>query len=112
MSMSERQIEKDKAVGDLWKVLELLTLEQREPDGWERLCLVRGYGALFAGMYSLGSWEAWLALTPAEERSPSAKAAYSEVDQYSLSTLQKIHEFAVREPTRLHMTFGGFQLTT
>ena len=71
--MHEREAEKTADLESLADALAAFRQLRRELDQWERVHLARGLAAVRSGCYGTGAIEAALALTPAIERSPSAK---------------------------------------
>jgi hypothetical protein len=69
-----RAAEKAEAEMDIESMLVTIEQERREPDRWERSCLVEAIGCLYKGAYNNASVETYLALTPVDQRSPRATA--------------------------------------
>ena len=105
--MQERETEKAKALADIATALHSIGDEQRDPDRWERVCLVRAFAAAFSGCYSLAAAEAQLALTLPSERSPTASLPNDPIfNQCDLSPLMRVLPAARAEPARRFPHFG------
>jgi hypothetical protein len=81
MHLQERRVEKDTAAAEPGIVLNRLKEEGRNPDHWERVCLVHALSEVFPGCYSLAITDARLALTPPHQRSPLARLP---IDPFSI----------------------------
>ena len=53
-----RKADKAQALGEIAAVLAMIDAEHREPDDWERLCLLRAFSLVSSGCYLLASLEA------------------------------------------------------
>jgi|GEM_PF-3289551 len=53
-----RKADKAQALGDIASVLAMIDAEQRDPDPWERLCILRAFSLVSSGCYLLASLEA------------------------------------------------------
>lgn len=53
-----RGADKAQALGDIAAVLAMIDAGQREPEPWERLCLLRAFSLVASGLYLLASLEA------------------------------------------------------
>ena len=53
-----RKADKAQALGEIAAVLAMIDGEQREPDTWERLCLLRAFSLVSGGCYLLAALEA------------------------------------------------------
>jgi hypothetical protein len=82
LHMQERKVEKDTATAEIAVVLNWLTEERRNPDHWERICLVRALSEVFSDCYSLAITDARIALTPrtSEARSQSCRLIRCSID--------------------------------
>jgi hypothetical protein len=103
-----RLTEKERATIHIEESLQVIASRQREPDLWERVCLVQAIGALFRGAYGLASVEAALALTPESERSRKPylppEAEFARFDMATLrrgfdeARTQEVLDFPAFEP--------------
>lgn len=53
-----RSADKAQALGEIAAVLAMIDSAGREPDGWERLCLLRAFSLVGSGCYNLATLEA------------------------------------------------------
>lgn len=53
-----RKADKAQALGEIAAVLAMIDAEHRDPDAWERLCLLRAFSLTSAGCYLLAVFEA------------------------------------------------------
>ena len=53
-----RDADKAQALGEIAAVLAMIDAGHREPDAWERLCLLRAFSLVSAGCYLLAALEA------------------------------------------------------
>jgi hypothetical protein len=101
MHMNNRTIERDTACAEIGLALNRLSDERRNPDLWERVCLVRALGEVFSGCYGLAITDARLALIPPKERSPTAKLPIDPfIERCDLPLLMKAWRAAMVEPVR------------
>ena len=101
MNLEDRKVERDTAIAEIATVLDRLEAERRDPDHWERICLVRALSAVFAGCYSLATAEARLAGTPPDQRSPSADRLTDPIlSRCDLSLLTRALHAVMQEPLR------------
>lgn len=93
--------EKAAALDAIDATLETLEKEQRNPDDWERVCLLRAFAAIFSGGYNLAVAEAQLALVPPNKRSPESELPTDpNFDRYDLPMLRLVFQTAQSEPVR------------
>jgi hypothetical protein len=96
-----REAEKATAVAEVASVLHWLAEERRNPDPWERVCLVRAFAAVFSDCYGLATAEARFAMTPANQRSPSANLPTEPFfDRCDLQLLMQVLKEATAAPVR------------
>ena len=109
--MQRRQAEKDEAVADVWAVIAALEADRRQPDTWERVCLSRALATLFSGCYSLPMVEARMALTPPEERSPTASLSVDPIiARMDVVLARKALTLAQDEPLRRFPHLGPVEI--
>ena len=105
--MQEREDEKLADLESLADALSALKQLGRDLDQWERVHLARGIAAVLSGCYGAGAAEAALALTPEEQRSPSANLptdpSYQHLD---LALFERALTEAWAEPARRFPYFG------
>jgi hypothetical protein len=105
--MQEREAEKLADLESLADALAAFRGLGRDLDQWERVHLARGLAAVFSGCYGAGAAEAAIALTPADERSPSARVptdpSYARLD---LSSLERALNDLWGAPARRFPHFG------
>jgi hypothetical protein len=110
--MQEREDEKLADLESLADALSAFRQLGRDPDQWERVHLARGIAAVLSGCYGAGATEAALALTPEEQRSPSAKLptdpSYQNLD---LALFERALTEAWAEPARRFPYFGRIGAT-
>jgi hypothetical protein len=112
LHMQQRKIEKDTATDEIAVTLNRLMGEQREPDPWERVCLVRALSEVFSGCYSLAMTDARLALTPPDQQTPFTSLAVDPFfDRCDLQLLSRALRAAVVEPVRPFPHLGPVELT-
>jgi hypothetical protein len=112
MHMQRRGNEKDAAIAKIARVLNELGEQRRNPDHWERVCLVRALSEVFSGCYSLALTDAHHALTPLDERSPFAKLPNDPLfDRCDLGLLWRALHEAKGEPVREFPHLGPIIVT-
>jgi hypothetical protein len=97
--LAARAAEKASAVEAIEYAMAAVEGQGREPDVWERECLVEAVGALFRGLYSLASVNAENALTPADRRSAFGLTE-DDLAHCDMSSLARAFAIAVAEPVR------------
>lgn len=75
-----RKADKAQALGEIAAVLAMIDAEDRDPEPWERLCLVRAFSLISSGCYLLAVLEA---------RDASLKPSVSMDDRASEPTLER-----------------------
>ncbi len=104
-----RKADKAAALGEIAAVLAMVDAEHREPDAWERICLLRAFSLVSAGCYLLAALEARDAsLTPSidlEER-----AAEPTLERCDLLTMFEALKEAMAEDARSYPHLGPFAL--
>ncbi len=105
--IQKRTAEKDHATAEIAAVIAALEAEMRQPDLWERMCLVQAITQIFMGAYRLASSNAELARTPIEQRS-SLTAAPEEplLERCNLDLIKLALVEAEEEPVRRFPSFG------
>ena len=99
--IQEREAEKLATLESLADVLAAFRQIGRDLDQWERVHLAYSLAAVFSGCYNLGAVEAALALTPENERSPSAKLPTDPAyQQLSLTIFERALNDLWEEPAR------------
>jgi hypothetical protein len=112
LHMQQRKIEKNTATDEIAVTLNRLMGEQREPDPWERVCLVRALSEVFSGCYSLAMMDARLTLTPADQQSPFTSLSVDPFfDRCDLQLLSRVLRAAIVEPVRRFPHLGPVELT-
>lgn len=110
--MRERTAERDSAAADFWAAQNMLAQERRQPDAWERVCLVRALSAMSSGCYTLASVEARLAMTPPDQRSPSTKLPIDPIfARADVTLLERVCRAISAEPVLRYPHFGPIELT-
>jgi hypothetical protein len=107
--MQKRAKEKQEALDRLLKVISAIEAAGREPDRWERVCLVLGISCIFSGLYELAKTEAHVAATPAEERSPKSNLPLEAVYDCTLVLLKRALQEAQNAPVEPFQRFGSIQ---
>ncbi|HEX4764779.1 MAG TPA: hypothetical protein VH414_00725 [Lichenihabitans sp.] len=103
--------DKGEAVAAVWEMVSILEAERRNPDAWERTCLMRALSDLFSGRYGLALCEARLARTPAKQRSPTAALSTDPVTaRLDVALIRKVMTHVDAEPLR-YPHFGPVVLT-
>ena len=101
LHMQEREAEKLATLESLADALAAFRQIGRDLDQWERIQLAYSLAAVFSGCYRIGAVEATLALTPEDERSPSAilpaDPAFQKID---LPVLERALNDLWEEPAR------------
>jgi hypothetical protein len=109
--IQSRQAEKSVAVAEISLALDQLAEQRRNPDQWERVCLVHAFAAVFSGCYRLAAVEARLAMTPPSERSPYANLpADPFFDRCDLPLLKQVLREAAAEPVCEFPHLGPVQI--
>lgn len=103
----DRTAEKDHATAEIAAVIASIEAERRQPDPWERMCLVQAISQIFMGAYRLACSNAELARTPIAQRSPlSAAPGEPLLDRCDLALLRRALVEAEEEPVRRFPSFG------
>jgi hypothetical protein len=109
--MDEREAEKLADPEALADALASFRQLRRTLYQWERVHLARGLAAVFAGCYGAGATEADLALTPVDQRSPSATVPtdpfYRRLD---LDLVERALSEVWAQPARRVPYFGPIEL--
>ena len=102
-----RKAEKDHAAAEIAAVIAFIEAECRQPDHWEKMCLVQAISQIFMGAYRLASANAELAMTPIEQRSPlSGVPEEPLLERCDLALLRRALVEAEDEPVRRFPSFG------
>ena len=100
-----RKADKAQALGEIAAVLAMVDAEHREPDAWERLCLLRAFSLVSSGCYLLARLEARdasLAPTIAMDE----RAAEPTLERCDLLTLFEALKDAMAEEARPYPHLG------
>ena len=104
-----RNADKAQALGEIAAVLAMIDSEHRDPDPWERLCLLRAFSLVSAGCYLVAATEARDAslkpTRPLEEIS-----AEPVIGRLDLLTLFEGLKEAMAEDARLYPHLGPMAL--
>jgi hypothetical protein len=110
--MRDRKDEKDHASADIAAAIAAIEEEGREPDNWERMCLVQAIASIFSGAYRLARSNAELARTPADQRSPLSETSTEPfLDRCDLTLLKRALLEAEAEPVRKFPSFGPIEFS-
>jgi hypothetical protein len=104
--MKKREHEKLEAIESLEVAIAHIETLQREPDKWERLCLVRGTYCVFSGAYELAKTESWVAMTPLAQRSPQAILPSDSMYEFGLAVPKTALHEARKAPAEPYTRFG------
>ncbi len=109
--MQTREAEKAEALARIAEVLDELENQRREPDRWERDCLVHAFAAFFSGIYLLAATEARLALVPPNQHASDASLPSDPIfDRCNQLFLRRVFQAAQTWPTRPFPYFGPVEL--
>ena len=104
-----RDADKAQALGEIAAVLAMIDAAHREPDVWERLCLLRAFSLLSAGCYLLAALEARDAsLTPALPMDDRVEQTV--IERLDLFTLFEALKEAMAEEARAYPHLGPMAL--
>ena len=104
-----RDADKAQALGEIAAVLAMIDAAHREPDVWERLCLLRAFSLLSAGCYLLAALEARDAsLTPSVPMDD--RADQTVIERLDLFTLFEALKEAMAEEPRAYPHLGPMAL--
>lgn len=107
--LQTRSADKAQALGELAAVLAMIDAEHRDPDPWERLCLLRAFSLIAAGCYLLAVLEARDAsLKPPD--TIDEIAAEPTIQRLDLPTLFEALKEAMAEDPRLYPHLGPMAL--
>ena len=107
--LQTRNADKAQALGEIAAVLAMIDSEHRDPDPWERLCLLRAFSLIASGCYLLAVLEARDAsLTPA--RPMDEVAAEPVLQRCDLLTLFEALKESMAEDARLYPHLGPMAL--
>ena len=104
-----RSADKAQALGEIAAVLAMIDAEHREPDEWERLCLLRAFSLVSAGCYLVAAIEAREA-SARPSRSPTDVAAEPVLQKLDLPTLFEALKESMAEDARLFPHLGPMAL--
>jgi hypothetical protein len=106
-----RAAERAAAIAEITFVLDQFKKDRRNPDLWERYCLVRALSAAFSGCYRLASVEARFALTPPDLRGRDANLPTDPLfDRCDLSLLGDVLREVDAAPLREFAHLGPIQV--
>ena len=110
--LRNRQLEKDDAMAAIWEAVNAIEVTRRQPDLWERLCLVRAFQGIFSGCYQQALTEARLAMVPSDHHVPYSQLPSDPItDKADLSFLFKAARAAQEEPIWRFPHLGPIELT-
>ena len=107
--MQTRNADKAQALGEIAAVLAMIDAEHREPDTWERLCLLRAFSLIACGCYLLAVMEARDASLTTRQ-SLDERAAEPTMEHLDLLTLFEALKEAMAEEARLYPHCGPMAL--
>ena len=107
--LQTRNADKAQALGEGAAVLAMIDAEHRDPDPWERLCLLRAFSLISAGCYLLAVMEARDA-SLAPSGSLAEVAAEPVIQRIDLLTLFEALKEAMAEDARLYPHLGPMAL--
>lgn len=109
--MQEREEARNVALADIAAALQVMEHERRNPDAWERVCLVQALIAIFSGCYELATSEARLALISPDQRSPTTNLPNDPIfSRCDLPLLMQAWLAAKSEPVKQFPHFGPIVL--
>lgn len=100
-----RNADKAQALGEVAAVLAMIDAEHREPEPWERLCLLRAFSLIAAGCYNLAILEARDS-SLAQERAMDDRLGEPILERCDLPTLFEALKEAMAEEARLYPHLG------
>ena len=104
-----RKADKAQALGEIAAVLAMIDGEHRDPDAWERLCLLRAFSLVSSGCYLLAVLEARDAsLQPSI--SLKDRASEPTLERCDLPTMFEALKEAMAEDARLYPHLGPMAL--
>jgi len=107
--LQTRNADKAQALGEIAAVLAMIDAEHRDPDTWERLCLLRAFSLISAGCYLLAVLEARDAsVTPS--RALDEIASEPVIERCDLLTFFEALKEAMAEDARLYPHLGPMAL--
>lgn len=106
LHMARRAAEKADAVDDLDYIMAVIEGEGREPDAWEKDCIVEGLGHALRGNYGLVYAEVDAALTPAEERGALSPDVAAKWHGFGIARLRRVLRIVATEPAQAWQHFG------
>ena len=107
--LQTRNADKAQALGEIAAVLAMIDAEHREPDTWERLCLLRAFSLTASGCYLLAVLEARDAsLKPFDML--DERAAEPVIAGLDLLTMFEALKEAMAEEARLYPHLGPMAL--
>ena len=107
--MQTRNADKAQALGEIAAVLAMIDAEHREPDTWERLCLLRAFSLIACGCYLLAVMEARDASLKSVQALDEREAEPT-MDHLDLLTLFEALKEAMAEDARLYPHLGPMAL--
>jgi hypothetical protein len=105
-----RAADKAQALGEIAAVLAIVDGAQREPDAWERLCLLRAFSLIEAGAYTLAVLEARDAWLPPATPLAADRVNESLLTRCNLATLFEALQAAMGEEVRAYPHLGPVAL--
>ena len=107
--LQTRNADKAQALGEIAAVLAMIDAEHRDPDPWERLCLLRAFSLVSAGCYLVASTEARYA-SYKPTRPLDEIAAEPVIARLDLLTLFEGLKESMAEDARLYPHLGPMAL--
>ena len=104
-----RKADKAQALGEIAAVLAMIDAEHREPDDWERLCLLRAFSLVSSGCYLLAVLEARDA-SLTQTISLDERAVEPTLQRCDLLTMFEALKEAMAEDARLYPHLGPMAL--
>jgi hypothetical protein len=108
--MQIRAADRAQALGEIAAVLAMVDGAQREPDPWERLCLLRAFSLISAGCYNLAVLEARDASLPPTRPVEDDRLAEPVLVHCDLATLFDALQEAMGEEVRAYPHLGPVAL--
>ena len=107
--MQTRNADKAQALGEIATVLARIDADHREPETWERLCLLRAFSLIASGCYLLAVMEARDA-TMRPTHAMDEREAEPVIEGLDLLTMFEALKEAMAEDARLYPHLGPMAL--
>jgi hypothetical protein len=105
-----RAADRAPALGEIAAVLAMVDGAQREPDAWERLCLLRAFSLIGAGCYNLAVLEARDSSLPPTRPVEDDRLSEPVLVHCNLATLFEALQEAMGEEVRAYPHLGPVAL--